>query len=275
MKCGSMRTNLADLIEKERVIELEERSRAVFVGDTHGDVEASKRVWRRFGEEVEEGSLYLVFLGDYVDRGNRSKENIEFLISKKAENRDGLILLLGNHDAYHLQELRPANFWRSLGSDDYNYFKNLAYLPWVVIFGDIVGAHGSLPFIKDNSKLEGPLDELYRRKNDFGIPIWVSVAWGDLNPKVERMRIDPLTQRPQFGKKVFLEYMDEHDRSVLIRSHQPGMQGWAFDDRALTIFTSEAYVQMGRARERNVAVVNLGDGATTRSDIQVLGLDQI
>lgn len=270
-----MRVNLAELIEEKRVIELKDRSRAVFVGDTHGDIEASEMIWDRFGEEVVDGSLYLVFLGDYVDRGRRSRENVDFLISRKAENPEGVILLLGNHDAYSIQDVSPADFWRGLRKDDYDYYKKLAYLPWIVKFGDVIGVHGALPFVRDLDKLEGPQEELFERTNDLGLPIWVSVVWGDLNPDVKKMGIDPLTQRPQFGKQIFLDYMDKHERRILIRSHQPRMQGWAFEDRALTIFTSTVYVQMGRAQERNVAVVDLEDRETTKDNVQVLGLDQI
>ena len=107
-----LKKKISDFVEDQKLIKLDERPRAVFVGDTHGDFEATKKVWDKFEDDVEDGDSYLVFLGDYVDRGSRSKENIDFLLSKKEEYPDGLVLLMGNHDAYHRRELRPSDFWQ-------------------------------------------------------------------------------------------------------------------------------------------------------------------
>lgn len=262
--------DLLELIEEEKVIKLDQRPRAVFVGDTHGDFDASQRVWRLFGRQVENGDAYLVFLGDYVDRGLRSKENIDFLISKKAENPTGVILLLGNHEAYHILEAWPNDFWTSLSREEYEYYKNLAYLPWIVESGDLIAAHGALPFVSDLGKLTGPRDELFEKKNDFGLPIWFSVTWGDLNPEVDRVSTDPFTGRPQFGEKVFLEYMEKYGKNILIRSHQPLAERWMFKGRALTVFTSDVYVN--RTGDRVIAEVKLSR-KVGRDDIRVFRLE--
>lgn len=263
------------LVEKSKVLNLEGRPRAVFVGDTHGDLEASRLVWDHFEDEVRNGNAYLVFLGDYVDRGDRSKENVNFLLSKKEENPEDLVLLMGNHDAYHLRRLRPANFWESLSEKEDNFYKNLKDLPWLVESEGLIAAHGALPFLSDLEELREPSEGIFEKENELDIPVWVSVTWGDLNRRVSGAEMDPLTGRPQFGKDVVLKYMQKHDWNVLIRAHQPGMQGWAFSENALTIFTSKAYVEMGRARERSVAVVDLEGGVKDRNDVEVLGLDEL
>lgn len=263
------------LLEEEKIIDIDRKSQAVFVGDTHGDLEASERVWNRFGEEVKDGEIYLVFLGDYVDRGRESRENIDFLLSKKKDFPEGLILILGNHDAYHLRNLSPADFWHSLSGEDYDYYKDLLYLPWLVQAEGLVASHGTLPFVSDLGELENSHDEVFGKENDLGIPIWLSVTWGDLNEKVSGAQMDPLTGRPQFGKELIMEYMQKHDWNVLIRSHQPGMQGWSFSDNVLTIFTSSAYLKMGRIQERDVAMVDLEGGVEGRKDVEVLGLDEL
>lgn len=269
-----MNTPIGKLAESRKIVSLDERPRAVFVGDTHGDLEASELVWERFKSEVDGGETYLVFLGDYVDRGNRSKENIDFLLSKKEEYPEGLILLMGNHDAFHLKRLRPANFWQSLTDDEYEYYKNLMYLPWLVKSEGLAASHGAIPFISDLNSLESS-DDIFEMKNDFDIPIWVSVAWGDLNLRSSGAQMDSLTGRPQFGKEAVLKYLQKHDWNVLIRAHQPGMQGWSFSNNALTIFTSQAYVEMGRAQERDVAIVDIDDGVKGREDVRVLSLNEL
>lgn len=55
------------VFEKEsRLIRLPPRGGVVFVGDTHGDLDATEQVTRRYLKE----SCRIVFLGDYVDRGH-------------------------------------------------------------------------------------------------------------------------------------------------------------------------------------------------------------
>ncbi len=263
------------LAEKEKIVSLGDRPRAVFVGDTHGDLEASQIIWNRFEDELKDGDTYLVFLGDYVDRGDRSKENIDFLLSKKEENPEGLILLMGNHDAYHLRRLRPADFWESLTEEEDNRYKNLKELPWLAESEGLISSHGALPFLSDLRELEDPSEDIFEKENELGIPVWVSVTWGDLNNRISGAEMDPLTGRPQFGKEVILEYMQKHDWNVLIRAHQPGMQGWTFSGNVLTIFTSQAYVRMGRARGRSVAMVDLEGGVKGPSDVEVIGLEEL
>jgi metallophosphoesterase superfamily enzyme len=40
----------------------------------------------------------IVFLGDYVDRGPHSRENLDFLLEIKAKNPKDIFLLQGNHE---------------------------------------------------------------------------------------------------------------------------------------------------------------------------------
>ncbi len=270
-----MKKRISDLVESQKLISLDERPNAIFVGDTHGDLEASEIVWNRFGEEVRNGQTYLVFLGDYVDRGSKSKKNIDFLLSKKEECPEGLILLLGNHDAYSKRELRPADFWQSLSSDEYEYYKDLSSLPWMATAEGLVATHGCLPFIPDLEELKTASEDVFDIKNEFDIPAWVSTVWGDINERISGAQMDPLTGRPQFGEEAVMEYMHDHDWNVLIRAHQPGMQGWSFSRNVLTIFTSEVYVRMDRARERSVASLNLEGGVESHNDVRVMGLNEL
>lgn len=270
-----MREKISDLVAKEKIVDLSERPRSIFVGDTHGDLEASKKVWNHFEDEVKAGQVYLVFLGDYVDRGEKSRENIDFLLSKKRKCPEGLVLLMGNHDAYPLRKLSPADFWQGLSDEDYNYYKELSSLPWLAGSEGLIAVHGALPFVPDLQDLEASSEEVFEKENELDVPIWISVTWGDINRNISGAQMDSLTGRPQFGKELILQYMQKHGWNVLIRAHQPGTQGWSFSDNVLTIFTSQAYVDMGRAQERNIAIVNLEGGVKSREDVEVLGLTEI
>lgn len=75
---------------------------AIFIGDTHGDPDAAVSIieQEKFIEAMEKGeeNKYLVFLGDYVDRGKGDIENIEQIIALYKKYPDNVVLLRGNHE---------------------------------------------------------------------------------------------------------------------------------------------------------------------------------
>ena len=75
----------------DKTIQLPDEGKAVFIGDTHGDYKTSKMVITAF---INKPNHYIVMLGDYVDRGDQSKENIDFLLEIR-EKHSNLIMLTG------------------------------------------------------------------------------------------------------------------------------------------------------------------------------------
>ncbi|MFQ6063829.1 MAG: metallophosphoesterase, partial [Methanosarcinales archaeon] len=68
---------IENILDKEdKLIKIgQNNGKAVFVGDTHGDFSATKKVISTYLEDN-----IVVFLGDYVDRGSQSSENINYLL---------------------------------------------------------------------------------------------------------------------------------------------------------------------------------------------------
>ena len=166
-----------------------EKKKTVFVGDTHGDLEATKQVMNKYLNAHQ-----IVFLGDYVDRGDKSKKNIDYLLKMKQKYPDKIHLLQGNHEGYKYRKSSPASFWDSLERKEKEKYKDkLAKLPLVFSMGNIIALHGALPDIDDLSEVENiePKDEN-----------WYSVIWGDFRPaEAEKIGSDMMTGRPQFGRK--------------------------------------------------------------------------
>ena len=79
---------------EQKLIEIEKTKKVVFVGDTHGDLEASQKVIKDYLKPENK----IVFLGDYVDRGPKSKENLDFLLKTKEKYPNQVYLLQGNHE---------------------------------------------------------------------------------------------------------------------------------------------------------------------------------
>ncbi len=226
-------------IEESSLIEIKECKRVIFVGDTHGEVSVSKKVLRDY---IRPGNK-VVFLGDYVDRGKYSKENIDFLISKKIKYKHKIYLLQGNHEGYKTVPLFPDDFWKNLSKEDFhNYSETLSFMPLVVIAGNVIALHGALP---DTISLK----EINKIKS--GDNNWMRVTWGDFYEK-EKCAI---LSRPQFGKEYFSKIMKRYNKKILVRSHQAGVPRFLFDKRCITIFSS------GNGKlDRNIVIYDMESG---------------
>jgi len=255
-----MSTDDEDLIEKAgkvlekepRLLHLPSQGKVVFVGDTHGDLDASRQVVRHYLKKP----YRIVFLGDYVDRGDDSEENILYLLHMKSEHPDQIFLLAGNHEGYMVKEFHPANFWETLSMRQKEVYGPLfSQFPLSITSQNgIIALHGGLPELKS-------LEEINRIES--GDTNWDKILWGDF---VES-EVDYLGDwwgRPQFGTPYFLEMMDRYQKRILIRSHQPNAPPLMFDKRCITIFTSYAYLPM-----RSILIADLEREIRTAEDVVI------
>jgi len=105
-------------MDERKLIEIKKVRKVIFVGDTHGDLEVSQKVIKDY---LKPGNK-IVFLGDYVDRGPQSKENLDFLLEIKAKNLNQIYLLQGNHEGHHILKFSSADFWKSLSKEEYEKY---------------------------------------------------------------------------------------------------------------------------------------------------------
>lgn len=239
------------VFEKEpKLIELPTTGKTIFVGDTHGDFNATKTVVKKYLQDNT-----LVFLGDYVDRGRNSKENINFLLLLKIAYPKKVFLLQGNHEGYKVMQFNPADFWMSLAPNMCEaYATVVSKLPLAVSTGKIIALHGALPNVNN-------LNDINKIK--LGSKEWFQLTWGDFQDKLGGyFGEDPWTGRPQFGEDYFKNIMKRFDKNVLIRSHQPNAPQLMYDSCCLTIFTSHAYMP-----RRTVAVANLEKDIETTDNL--------
>ena len=244
------------LSSEAKLIQLES-GRVIFVGDTHGDLEATEKIIHRYLKSKNK----VVFLGDYVDRGPASLENINFLLEQKTEHPNSLHLLMGNHEGYAMGSFHPADFWEALDTElRQRYSEVLSRLPLAVSTRNgIIALHGALPNV---SRLE----DIDRIKP--GSAEWHQITWGDWQERAGKsLGIDPYSGRPQFGRGWFNEIMSRLGKSVLIRSHQPDAPPTMYGKRCLTIFTSSAYRHY--ISERTIALVDLKKVVKSADDIEI------
>jgi predicted phosphodiesterase len=239
------------IFEKEpRLIQLPSQGKVVFVGDTHGDLETSQQVIERYLKKP----YHIVFLGDYVDRGNYSEENIQYLLKLKLEHPEEIFLLAGNHEGFMVKELYPANFWTSISFEEREAY-GLLFSKFPIAAttqNGILALHGALPDLKT-------LEDM--NQIELGDEHWDRIVWGDFVESETDFPGD-IWGRPQFGPQYFSRMMERYEKQVLVRSHQPNAPLIMFNKRCITIFSSRAYLPI-----RTVAMADLEKEIRTSEDV--------
>ena len=228
------------LARDKRLIRLPAKGKAVFVGDTHGDFDATKKIFRLYFKP----GFVMVFLGDYVDRGDEARENIDFLLKKKEESPEQVFLLAGNHEGFCSVPFSPADFWESLSSEEYNYFSEIClFFPFAAVTQNgLMVIHGAPPDVSSQEDI-----------NNVQIcsEHWFQLTWGDFADKQGEF-IATNSGRPVFGNDYFNRVMKQLGAQVLIRSHQANIAPVIFDKRCLTLMTSYYYTMT-----RTIAIADL------------------
>lgn len=243
-----------DILGREpRLINLPREGKAVFVGDTHGDFEATQIVIERYLKSP----YRIIFLGDYVDRGDESEANINFLLQMKIEYPDQIFLLSGNHEGYMIQELSPADFWASLSFEKRKIYGQIfSKLPLCATSPKgILALHGALPELSSLEAINGI---------KLGDEQWERIVWGDFTEKKGGF-LGNFWGRPLFGESYFETLMARYKKKVLIRSHQPNVPPFMFKKRCVTIFTSHAYLPT-----RTIVLADLEKETHTADDLTIL-----
>jgi len=78
-------------------------SKIIAVGDIHGEIHQLKNLFEKISIV---SSDTIIFLGDYIDRGEDSKGVIDFILSLK--DKCNVITLKGNHEEFAMDSLKFA-----------------------------------------------------------------------------------------------------------------------------------------------------------------------
>ena len=137
--------------------------RVIFVGDTHGAIDVTETVIEKFFDDAD----LIVFLGDYVDRGSTSLENLGLIASTLLEDPHRTIMLRGNHESPLTNPYYgfTNEVTEKLGEASYEKFKEFFQsMPYAVVVNDYLCLHGGI------AKGMEHVSEI------------ASLPWPDLNP---------------------------------------------------------------------------------------------
>jgi predicted phosphodiesterase len=227
---------------KTRLYEFGPKTRKIFVvGDLHGYFKGFSvpvESWRK-----EKGS-FIIFLGDYADRGPRGLEIIESLIA--LSSRDNLVLLKGNHE-YYSSEGQPrfrgctliSEVSERRGSWD-SYFQNTlrpflddlylaALLPHEILF-----VHGGVSSRTRNAEdLKYPKGEIEK-----------DILWSDPSDEPGE-RKGPRSAGRLFGPEITEAVLNGIGVKAIIRGHEPYLASngplMAHNGKIMTISSTDIY----------------------------------
>ncbi|CAJ1434066.1 unnamed protein product [Effrenium voratum] len=254
----------------------------VIIGDLHGQLfnllsflHKARMTWLPPEEGIEPlqpsmdfvcspEKVRYVFLGDYVDRGERSIETAMLVLSYKVLCPDGIVLLQGNHEDalmnenYGFQDEVRMKFDGDTGV--WTKF-NAAFgmLPYLAVKqGHFIAMHGGLSeefvHLCSHSQTGTPETQHVDFNSCLGLPskrhavVAEEITWSD--PRRELTRFGP-SQRGEgvesFGPLAAREFLQEHQLKYLFRGHEQKNQGFeemhVGDNRSVvTIFSAADYV---------------------------------
>lgn len=235
---GKLKNKISKIKEKEiftdnNIIFLTGSRKAIFIGDLHGDFKALCSILKKIKKDE-----YLVFLGDYTDRGENQIEVINTALKLKEEYPDKVFLLRGNHESIEMNEFYGfTQVLQQKFPDDYQdiYQKYLEFykvLPSVLITENkIIATHGGIPHKPASGLLDlnSDWEKLYQ------------IRWNDPSPSISGFAPNIRGEGTKiFGQDTFENFLKDTGANVIITSHRYMPEGYQllFDDKFITIFSS-------------------------------------
>lgn len=231
------------------VVEIDVRrfSRAIVIGDIHGDLETLTRI---LGELDLERSLgektVMIFLGDYVDRGDKQVETLLLVAMLKIIYGDRIVTLRGNHEPPDILPVYPHDFphvLRSLygpeGDRIYREAKKIFdLLPYAAVYRDkAVFLHGGIPVF---STIGCGRDYRCILDADERVKTLEEILWNDPteDPDIEYAP-SPRGAGHLWGESVTRIFIEKTGIGYIVRGHEPAWEGYKLNhsSRVITIFS--------------------------------------
>lgn len=218
------------------LLESRDVGRAVFVGDTHTAVDVTQTVLDKYYDDAD----VVVFLGDYVDRGNTGVENLGLIASMFLEDPRRVIMLRGNHESpltnpYYgfLDEVTEK-----LGEASYGGFKEFFQtMPYAVVVNEYLCVHGGIATdLEHVSQIAGlPAQDL--NPDD---PVAFQLLWNDPRDMIEGFMPSVRGEGAfYYGSDVTQRFLQDNSLKGIIRAHEV-VDGFRedMDGKVITVFSS-------------------------------------
>ncbi len=234
----------------ERLVYLKEISKAIFIGDIHGDFDTLIELLRilDIDNELKKG-VFLVFLGDYIDRGPYQLEVIAFLAILKSIWRDRIIMLRGNHEPpewlppypHDFPEILIERFGYRKGFEIYETMKSIFDLLPLILYvpRKILALHGGPPISRILRYSD--INEILRVEGDK--EAIEEILWSDPIDEDIEYTYSYRGAGKLWGKKITMLTLQKLGIELIIRGHEPSNKGYKFNhgNRVLTLFSMKGF----------------------------------
>jgi serine/threonine-protein phosphatase PP1 catalytic subunit len=210
-------------------------------GDIHGQFDDLLKIFRNVGFPPKETIL---FMGDYVDRGEASLEVIALLFLLKLKYPRSLYLLRGNHECHTINRnygfyeecQRKANLqvWRACN-------QVFTYLPVAALIeGKIFCVHGGLsPKLID-------VKSINQIKKGTKIPdtgLLCDLMWADPGEHEGHFEQNDRGVSVTFNQDVVNKFLNNNNIDLVCRAHQCVDEGYefSFGHKLVTVFSAPNY----------------------------------
>ena len=229
-----------------KLVVTEPEGEAIVVGDLHGDLETLMQILAdsKFIDKMRKREkTFLIFLGDYGDRGVNSVEVFYVVLKLKEAYPLNVVLLRGNHegpnDLLPSPHDLPMHLQRKFGAE-----WSLAYEKLRVLFDElclamlvkqkIVMLHGGVP-----STAKSIEDLAFAYKKHPAESHLEEILWSDPEENLTGTLESPRGAGKLFGIDVTDKFLRMLDVKILIRGHEPAETGYKInhDGRILTLFS--------------------------------------
>lgn len=214
-------------------------------GDIHGQFSDLVRFLEITGMPPK---VKLLFLGDYVDRGDNSLEVIALLFSLKIKYPTQVFLIRGNHECsnlnnvYGFKEECIERYDADIGHKIWKNINNaLHQLPLSAVINEVIFCtHGGIsPKLKKISEI----DKINRARNIPNEGVFCDLTWSD--PKVQKKEWTDNDRGCSytFNGEALDNFMKNNEIQLVCRAHQVVNGGYKFfhDDKLVTIFSAPNY----------------------------------
>ena len=228
-----------------RLVYLPTSGEAFVIGDLHGDLKSLTLILRGsdLPRRLLRENVYLIFLGDYGDRGLFSPEVYYVVLTLKRMFPKRVVLLRGNHEGPRDLLAHPHDLpyylekkFQGSGREIYGRLTELFdYLHLAVLVeGRYVMLHGGVP-----SEAENVDDVAYAHLKHPEESHLEEILWSDPVEGVRGTLFSPRGAGRLFGPDVTERFLKIVGARLLIRGHEPSEEGFKMNHsgKVLTLFS--------------------------------------
>ena len=256
----------SDTAFDEHLAVLEPKGEAVVVGDLHADLESLVLILRESAilQKMEKNAdVFLIFLGDYGDRGDKPAQVLYVVLKLKQAFPSQVILLRGNHEAPEALQASPHDLpsqfqdrfgedWQLIYSKTRELWNHLSNA--VVVKGRLLMVHGGV------SREIAGINDVAAADEHNNLSLLEKLLWSDPVEGLEGESFSPRGAGRLFGEDVTNEVLQCLGVKVLIRGHEPTGTGFKINHngKVLTLFSRKgapyfnrygAYLQLPLSRQ--------------------------